>query len=74
MASIHRIAKGIAEKNKYPRAYKYDLFYREFDNQVELLGLVNDPTYEMNQFRNREMLFPKKWVTLAVLDSSYKVF
>ena len=68
-----KIAKEFAEKNSYPRAYKYDLSLREYDNKVELIGLVQDPTLDMNDFRGREMLFPKRWVTLAVYDASYKV-
>jgi hypothetical protein len=68
-----RLAKQIAEKLKLPRAFKYDLFLRDFDNKVELVGLVEDPNYNMNEFRGREMLFPKKWVALEVLPTSYEV-
>ena len=74
MSSTTRVAKQIAETNpKYPKAYKYDLFLREFDSKVELVGLVDDPTYDITDFRGREMLFPKKWVTIDVLESSMKV-
>jgi len=34
-----------------------------------LIGLVQDPNYSMNDFRGREMLFPKRWLTLTVLDA-----
>lgn len=68
-----KIAKQIAETNGLPKAVKYDLFLREFDNMVELVGLVEGPNYDMNDFRGREMLFPKRWVTLDVFDSNYKV-
>ena len=51
----------------------YDEEYADIDDMVELIGLVDDPTYSMNDFRGREMLFPKKWVTLTVLDPSYEV-
>jgi elongation factor Tu len=41
MISTTKVAKQIVETNsKYPKAYKYDLFLREFDNKVELVGLV----------------------------------
>lgn len=70
---IQKVAKSIAEKNKMHRAYKYDLFMRDFDNKVELIGLVDDPNYDMKDFSGREMLFPKKWVTLAVFEPSYEV-
>ena len=71
--NIRELAKKMAVEHKLPRADKYDLFLREFDNKVELVGLVQDPTLNMNDFRGREMLFPKRWVTLAVYDASYKV-
>ena len=68
-----RLAKQVAEELKLPRAVKYDLFLREFDNQVEIVGLVDDPNYDMKDFQGREMLFPKKWITIGVVDASYKV-
>jgi len=71
--NIRELAKKMAVEHKLPRADKYDLFLREFDNKVELIGLIQDPTLDMNDFRGREMLFPKRWVTLAVYDASYKV-
>lgn len=68
-----KLAKQIAEELKLPRAFKYDLFLRDYDNMVEVVGLVEDPNYNMNDFRGREMLFPKRWVTLAVYDSEEPV-
>lgn len=74
MSSITKVAKKIAEKNgTYSKAYKYDLFLRDYDNKVELLGLVDDPNYDIRDFRGREMLFPKKWATLDVLEPTMKV-
>jgi hypothetical protein len=71
--NIRELAKRIAIEKKLPRADKYDLFLRDFDNMVELVGLVQDPTLDMNDFRGREMLFPKRWVTLTVLPASEPV-
>jgi len=71
--NLSAIAKSIAVKEKMPQAYKYDAYLREFDNQVEILGLVDDPNYDIRDFEGREMMFPKKWVTLGIVDSSYKV-
>jgi|TARA_R110000868_G_scaffold112135_2_gene302210 hypothetical protein len=71
--NIRELAKNIASQKNAPKAYKYDLFLRDFDNKVELLGLVDDPTYDMKDFVGREMLFPRKWVTLRVLDADMKV-
>ena len=73
MSSTTKVAKQIAETLRMPRAYKYDLFLREFDNVVEVVGLVDDPNYDMKDFQGREMLFPKKWVTIGVVDSTYEV-
>ena len=74
MSNITKIAKQLAESNsKLPKAYKYDLVMRDFDNKVELIGLVDDPTYDIADFRGREMLFPKKWVTLDVYEPTTKV-
>jgi hypothetical protein len=71
--NISKLAKQIAESMKLVKASQYNLAYRDIDDKVELIGLIDDPTYDMNDFRGREMLFPKKWVTLAVLDSSQEV-
>jgi hypothetical protein len=46
---------------------------REFDNKIELIGLVDDPTYDIADFVGREMLFPKKWVTLDVYEPTKEV-
>ena len=74
MSNTTKVAKQLAETNsKLPKAYKYDLVMRDFDNKVELIGLVDDPTYNIEDFRGREMLFPKKWVTLDVFEPSTKV-
>ena len=74
MNNITKAAKQLAEANsKLPKAYKYDLVMRDFDNKVELIGLVDDPTYDISDFRGREMLFPKKWVTLDVFEPTTKV-
>ncbi len=74
MSNITKVAKQLAEANaKIPKAYKYDLVMREFDNKIELIGLVDDPTYNIEDFRGREMLFPKKWVTLDVYEPTTRV-
>ncbi len=71
--NIREIAKKLAIEYKLPRADKYDLFLREYDNMVEVIGLVQDPTQSMNDFRGREMLFPKRWVTIGVLPAETEV-
>jgi len=71
--NIRDIAKKVAIENQLPRAEKYDLFLREYDNSVEVLGLVQDPTINFKEFEGREMLIPKRWVTIGVLPESTKV-
>jgi len=70
---IQELAKKMAIENKLPRADRYDLFLRDYDNMVELIGLVPDPNYDMTEFSEREMLFPKRWLTLGVFDANMKV-
>lgn len=72
--NIQEIAKKIAVKNKLPKADAYDLALRDYDDSVELIGYVADPTYDMKDFVGREMLFPKRWVTLAVLPTDTEIF
>lgn len=43
------------------------IYYRDCDNVFEILGLVPDPTVDANDFRGREILFPKRWVTLDTI-------
>lgn len=71
--NIQELAKRIAISQKLTKAYKYDLVYRDFDDSVELIGLVDDPNYDMKDFQGKEMLFPKRWLTLEVLDPNTPV-
>ena len=71
--NTREIAKRLAVEYKLPRAEKYDLAYRGFDDMVELIGWMQDPTYNMNDFEGREMLFPKRWITIGVLPSDIQV-
>jgi hypothetical protein len=52
-----KIAKQFAEANRLPRAYKYDFFLREFDNMVEVVGLIEDPTLNMTEFNGRASFY-----------------
>lgn len=64
------VAKNIAITKKLARAFKYDLHIREYDELVEVVGLIDDPTLSLSDFKGREAMFPKKWVTLDVLKQS----
>jgi hypothetical protein len=71
--NTQEIAKKLAVENKLPRADKYDLYLREFDNMVEVVGFVQDPNYDMKDFVGKEMLFPKRWLTIGVFDAEMAV-
>lgn len=71
--NLREIAKKLAVEHRMPRAERYDLVLREFDNKVEVIGWMQDPNYNMREFEGREMLFPKRWVTIGVLDADIKV-
>jgi hypothetical protein len=63
----------IAIEHKLPRAERYDLYLREIDNNVEVIGWMQDPTADIRDYRGREMLFPKRWVTIGVLPAETRV-
>jgi hypothetical protein len=54
-------------KNKYLgyNVTNTAIYYREYDKTFEVLGYVSDPTIDPVEFYGREILFPKKWVTLT---------
>jgi len=56
-----------------PRADRYDLYLRQYDNMVEVLGWMQDPSADMNDYRGREMLFPKRWITIGVLPAGERI-
>jgi len=53
-------------KDKYPgyNITNTAIYYREYDKTFEVLGYISDPTIDPEEFYGREILFPKKWVTL----------
>jgi hypothetical protein len=71
--NTREIAKKLAIENKLPRAERYDLFLRDYDNMVEVIGWMQDPTQDMRNYQGREMLFPKRWVTIGVLPAETRV-
>ncbi len=71
--NTREIAKKLAIENKLPRAVRYDLFLRDYDNMVEVIGWMQDPTQDMRNYQGREMLFPKRWVTIGVLPAETRV-
>ena len=70
---LYELAKKLATQHNMISAEKYDLVYRDYDDMVEVIGWVQDPNYDMSDFQGREMLFPKRWLTLGVLPASTQV-
>ena len=71
--NLRELAKKLVVEHKLPHADRYELFLREFDNMVEVVGWMQDPTQDMKNFQGREMLFPKRWVTIGVLPAETEV-
>ena len=71
--NIREVAKKVATDYKMPKAEKYDMVLRDYDDMVEIIGYVQDPTLSMSDFEGREMLFPKRWVTIGILPAETEV-
>ena len=71
--NIREIAKRVAIEYRLPRADRYDLYLRQYDNMVEVLGWMRDPNLNFHDYESREMLFPKRWVTIGVIDAEARV-
>jgi len=71
--NVREIAKKLAVEYKMPRADRYDLFLRDYDNVVEVLGFVTDPNVDTRDYQGREMLIPKRWVTIGTLPAETEV-
>ena len=70
--NIQELAKKLATQHNMPKAEKYDMELRH-DGMIDVIGLVQDPTMDMNDFRGREMLFPKRWLTIGVFPPETEV-
>lgn len=62
------LAKELAEKFNLQKSEHYDLVGGRSDGLYELIGLYKDPNYDIADFEGREMLFPLRWITAAVID------
>ena len=71
--NIRDLARRLVNEYKLPQADRYDLYLREFDNKVEVLGWMRDPNLNFHDYESREMLFPKRWVTIGVIDAEDRV-
>ena len=54
MITTRELAKRLAIENKLPRAERYDLYLREYDGNVEVIGWMQDPTADMKNFQGRD--------------------
>lgn len=67
------LAKKIATKFNFPVAEKYDLSLREFDNMIEVIGLMNDPNVDPEEIDQLNINIPKCWLTVGVIPANAKV-
>jgi hypothetical protein len=70
--TVQEIAEKLVKRDNLIRAHDYD-FHLRGDGDVELIGYVPDPTLDIKDFEGREMLFPKRWLTLAVYHESEEI-
>ncbi|MCK9369320.1 hypothetical protein M0R04_05225 [Candidatus Dojkabacteria bacterium] len=67
------LAERIVQQFNMPRAEKYNLSLREFDNMIEVIGLVDDPNCDGYEYSQLKLAIPKCWVTLGVIPANAKV-
>jgi hypothetical protein len=71
--NLRDLTRKVVNDYRMPHADRYELFLREFDNKVEVVGWMQDPTIDDRVFENREMLIPKRWVTIGVIDAEERI-
>ena len=64
--NTQELAKKIAVKLELPKADKYDLSVREFDNKIEVIGYMDDPNFDTSLI-GRYIKPPKCWLTVGVV-------
>lgn len=69
---IKKVAKKVAVSSGMPDAEDYNMCYRDFDNMIEIIGLMNDPNY-IADAKNEGVLPPKSWLTIGVIPASTKL-
>jgi len=48
--NTQQLAEKIVNQFRMPRAEEYNLSYREFDDMIEVIGLVEDPNYHTSKY------------------------
>ena len=71
--NLRDLTRKVVNDYRMPHADRYELFLRVFDNKVEVVGWMQDPTIDDRVFENREMLIPKRWVTIGVIDAEERI-
>lgn len=57
---------------KFNSDFRTALRRRKFDNQLELLGYIYDPTYSEPITEKNEVYISRRWVTLGVFEDEQK--
>ena len=71
--SIKELAKRVVRAYGMPVAEDYSMVLREFDNMVEIIGLVNDPQADKQEILSEGVKFPKVWITLGTIPANNQV-
>ncbi len=70
MKKENDIAKRVADYYNMPSADKYKISYRDFDNVIEILGLVDDPSCNVTEYESEHIPVPKMWLTLGTFSAN----
>lgn len=71
--TIPELAERIAIKKNFPKAEKYNMVYREFDNMIEVIGYLEDPGYDLSDLGPNVNWTPKSWLTIGVIPASMEI-
>ena len=67
------LAQKIAEHFKFTKAEKYDAVYREFDGSWEIIGYVEDPNCDPNEYKKEGVSVPTCWFTVGIVPATTRI-
>lgn len=66
--TVEELAKKIAIKFNMPKAEKYNIVERDFDGMLEIIGYMEDPSYDLSDLGKNHRWTPKSWLTIGVVS------
>lgn len=67
------LAKKLVNQYNMPEAEKYNVSYREFDDVIEVIGLVEDQVYSKTEYEAEGISPHKVWRTLGTVSARTSV-